>query len=171
MWRLAVKGFGICTRSDIRPRPLCRNKNSMMCRAQKSLQDEMEVFQVYHFCQKECDSCDSQNTSCYHYSSADMEIEVARHSAINEHLEDHLMVLTRLRRSVQKVFMIRASFGSRAGNQRDCLGFWKDLFDIWKADVEIMTCYRVAEFTQYCKTYPRRSDISLVVSWERINGP
>jgi hypothetical protein len=38
----------------------------------------------------------------------------------------------------------------------------------------MMTRYRTAEFNQYCKTYPKRSDISLVdtiVSWEKVYGP
>src|SRR5271163_4975849 len=38
----------------------------------------------------------------------------------------------------------------------------------------MITCYRTAEFNQYCKTYPRRSGISLVdtiVSWEKVYGP
>jgi len=34
------------------------------------------------------------------------------------------------------------------------------LFDIRKSGVEMITCYRTAEFIQYCKTYSRRSDIS-----------
>ncbi|KAH6689928.1 hypothetical protein BKA61DRAFT_717557 [Leptodontidium sp. MPI-SDFR-AT-0119] len=71
-------------------------------------------------------------------------------------------------------FMKRAGFGTSAENQRKCRGFWKALFDIRKAGVEMITCYRTAEFTQYCKKYPKRSDISLVdaiVSWEKVYGP
>jgi hypothetical protein len=71
-------------------------------------------------------------------------------------------------------FMKRAGFGISPENQRQCRGFWKTLFDIRKAGVEMITCYRTAEFNQYCKTYLRRSDISLVdtiVSWEKVYGP
>lgn len=71
-------------------------------------------------------------------------------------------------------FMKRAGFGTSPENQRQCRCFWKALFDIRRAGVEMITCYRTAEFTQYCKTYPRRSDISLVdtiVSWEKVYGP
>jgi hypothetical protein len=71
-------------------------------------------------------------------------------------------------------FMKSASFGTSPENQRQCRGLWKTLFDIRKAGVEMITCYRTAEFNQYCKTYSRRSDISLVdtiVSWEKVYGP
>jgi hypothetical protein len=38
----------------------------------------------------------------------------------------------------------------------------------------MITYYRIAEFNQYCKTYLRKSDISLIdtiVSWEKVYGP
>jgi hypothetical protein len=38
----------------------------------------------------------------------------------------------------------------------------------------MITCYRTAEFNKYCKTYPKRSDISLIdtiVSWEKAYRP
>ncbi|KAH6665603.1 hypothetical protein B0J14DRAFT_660313 [Halenospora varia] len=38
----------------------------------------------------------------------------------------------------------------------------------------MITCYRTTKFNQYYKTYPKRSDISLVdtiVSWEKVYGP
>jgi len=71
-------------------------------------------------------------------------------------------------------FMKSAGFGTSPENQRQCRGLWKTLFDIRKAGVEMITCYQTAEFNQYCKTYSRRSDISLVdtiVSWEKVYGP
>ncbi|CZR52927.1 uncharacterized protein PAC_02805 [Phialocephala subalpina] len=71
-------------------------------------------------------------------------------------------------------FMKHAHFKTSPENQRQCRGFWKTLFDTRKAGVEMITCYRTAEFNQFCKTYPRRSDISLVdtiVSWEKVYGP
>jgi len=67
-----------------------------------------------------------------------------------------------------------AGLGTSSESQRQYRGFWKVLFDIRKAGVEKITCYRTAEFDNYCKTYPKRSDISLVdtiVSWERLYGP
>jgi hypothetical protein len=54
-----------------------------------------------------------------------------------------------------KIFMISAGLGTSPENQRQCRGFWKALFDIRKAGVEMITCYRTDEFTEYCKTYPR----------------
>jgi hypothetical protein len=73
-----------------------------------------------------------------------------------------------------KNFMISAGLGTSPENQRQRRGFWKALFDIRKAGIEIITCYRTNEFTEYCKTYPRRLDISLVnttISWEKVYGP
>lgn len=71
-------------------------------------------------------------------------------------------------------FMTKGGFGIGKGNQLLLRHFWKTLFDIRKAGVEMITCYRTTEFDEYCKTYPRRSDISLVdtiVSWEKVYGP
>mgnify|MGYP003639824288 CR=1 FL=1 len=50
-------------------------------------------------------------------------------------------------------FMKSAGFGTSPENQRQCRGLWKILFDIRKAGVEMITCYRTAEFIQYCKMY------------------
>jgi len=49
--------------------------------------------------------------------------------------------------------MKSAGFGTSPENQRQCRGLWKILFDIRKAGVEMITCYRTAEFIQYCKMY------------------
>lgn len=59
-------------------------------------------------------------------------------------------------------FMRSAGFGTSPENQRQCRSFWRTLSDVRKAVVEMITCYRTAEFNKYCKTYPRSSDISLV---------
>jgi hypothetical protein len=59
-------------------------------------------------------------------------------------------------------FIKRAGFGISLENQRQCRGFWKTLFDIRKASVNIITYYQTAEFNQYYKAYLRRLEISLV---------
>ncbi|KAH8751818.1 hypothetical protein BGZ57DRAFT_913151 [Hyaloscypha finlandica] len=71
-------------------------------------------------------------------------------------------------------FMNSGGFGTCLENQRQCRGLWKTLFDIRRVGVEMITCYRTAEFNKYCKTYPKRSDISLIdtiVSWEKAYRP
>ncbi len=77
-------------------------------------------------------------------------------------------------KAAAKTFMISAGLGTSPENQRLYRNFWKALSDMRRAGVEMITCYRTPEFTEYCKTYPKRSDISLVdtiVSWEKVYGP
>jgi hypothetical protein len=71
-------------------------------------------------------------------------------------------------------FMDKAGLGTSASNQRHCRWLWKSLSDFRMRGVEMITCYRTAEFNRYCKEYPRGVEPSLVdtiVSWEAVYGP
>ena len=84
--------------------------------------------------------------------------------------QDLGMALAWLRRRRLMTFMNRGGLVTCLENQQQCRGLWKTLFNIRRAGVEMIACYRTAEFNKYCKTYLKRSDISLIdtiVSWEK----
>ncbi|EAW08830.1 uncharacterized protein ACLA_097710 [Aspergillus clavatus NRRL 1] len=71
-------------------------------------------------------------------------------------------------------FMEEVGYGTSPQNQRLWCNLWKNLFQMRKAGVHRILFYRTKEFDEYCKGYPRPSEISLldmVLSWENTYGP